>query len=808
MDQKSFMLDLHRFSQPKLAYLEKCDIAPATKKVRQNHHIAFTGPGRGYRVCLCVIFLHSPSFSYKIAPLATLFAIIMAQMAKNMQPHQSTSSIPSLSQEEQGEDGPLSQRAVLLRSDITRFPHKPGCYLFKDKAGAVLYVGKAKNLRNRILQYFGADKRPQLPFLMQEATEVDYIVVETELESLFLENTLIKQYLPPYNIKLRDDKNYAFIKIDYSTTIPQIDYARKMSENTTFVRPHPTLSLPGEGKEGEHIPQIGYARKIEYISPLSFRASASVARNLDPSVSDALDLRMTQKTKYFGPYSSAKKIKQTLDFVRKIFPYCANKEPGKRACFYYYLHRCPGICVSAITMDEYIGQLKRIEQFLKGDTAGIRKELKREMQLASSKKQFERAARLRDQFKALQILDERQTMMFPSRVNWDFVSIFEEYGDACINLFKIREGKLIDKENFIYQKFIPFFYGRKKKEYIQPVIERFIETYYSETNDIPQGVYLELSTENTQLIETLLRTRANRKIPITIPTRGKKLSLIKLGKTNAQEYLKKWQSSQATNVDVINKTLGELQILLKLPTLPRRIECYDISNTQGTNPVGSMVVFVDGFPAKSEYRKFKIRSKDTPDDFRMMKETLSRRLAHLPVPLLRHPEKSSTKDLEIVSSPPKAGQNDEKKWSRPDLIVIDGGKGQLSAALEAQQESIVKSQRSNVDEVPMIGLAKKIEEIFLPHNPNPIILSHDEPALQMLQRLRDEAHRFGITFHRSLRSKQATKSALDTIPGIGPKTKKLLKQKFGTISNIRSATTGELTAVIGNKKALILKKNM
>ncbi|MBL8031868.1 MAG: excinuclease ABC subunit C, partial [Candidatus Doudnabacteria bacterium] len=287
------------------------------------------------------------------------------------------------------------------------------------------------------------------------------------------------------------------------------------------------------------------------------------------------------------------------------------------------------------------------------------------------------------------------------------------------------------------------------------------------------------------------------------PQRGKAHQLIKLGQVNAEEYLRKSLATDATDSDKLLEALQQLQELLKLPKLPKRIECYDMSNTQGTNPVGSMVVFIDGKPAKSEYRKFKIRSKDTPDDFAMMRETISRRLGR----------------LENYES---GIMNHGQPWPTPDLIVIDGGKGQLSAALEAQEEvmrlqvtgesknlnSNLKPTTSHLPTIPMVGLAKRIEEIFLPHNPEPIVLSHDHPSLQLLQRLRDEAHRFGITFHRSLRSKQATKSALDTIPGIGPKTKKLLKQKFGTVSAIKNISLEELAKVVGNAKAVVIKENL
>lgn len=608
----------------------------------------------------------------------------------------------------------------MLKDKVKDIPHKPGIYKYLDKDGAVLYVGKAKDLRSRVAQYFGkSDNRIQLPYLMAEAVDIEYTVVNSELESLFLENTLIKQYMPPYNIQLRDDKNYAFIKIDYSTQIPQLTYARKIIADESVA--------PGKN---------------------------------------------TKKDRYFGPYSSTAKIRKTLDFIRKVFPYCANKEIGKRPCFYYYLHRCPGICAGTITMKEYEQQMERIALFLSGKTLEIKKQLQNEMRGAAKWKHFETAARLRDQLQAIELLDERQVMMFNQKVSWDFVSVFVDPISACANVFKVREGKLIDKENFVYDNIL----GVPEENRAELVQQTFLEMYYSQATDLPKELYTQHKLSNESLIKTLLASRTKQKIKLNIPTRGQKLKLIKLGITNAEEYLRKWQRSQATNLDAIQEILENLKTLLNLAKTPRRIEGYDISNIQGTNPVGSMVVIKDGQAAKSEYRKFKINVKQTPDDFEMMREMLTRRLARVK---------------------PK---NKTDLWPIPDLLVIDGGKGQLGIAVE-----VLKKAKLNI---PVIGLAKRIEEIFLPGNPEPIVLPHDNPVLQLLQRLRDEAHRFGITFHRNLRSKQAVKSALDTIPGIGPKTKKLLKTKLGTVDNIKKTPLEELAKLVGKAKAKVILENL
>lgn len=596
-----------------------------------------------------------------------------------------------------------------LKTKLTHISNSPGAYLFKDKDGRVIYVGKAKNLRSRVGQYFGHDTRVQIPFLISEAVDIDTISTATELEALFLENTLIKQYMPKYNIKLRDDKNYAFIKIDYTTQIPTIGYVRKVEKNS--------------------------------------------------------------KAKYFGPYTSAFKIKKTLDFVRKIFPYCANKEFSKRPCFYYYLHRCPGVCIGKISLEEYGEYLERIQLFLSGKSHLAKQALFKSMKEASREEKFELAGRLRDQYQALEILDERQSVQFPARVDWDFVSLYSEGLSKCVNLFKIRDGKLLDKENFIYTQLN----GNNGE-----VIEYFLENYYEESSDLPRDIYIQesINSEPLELIHELLRERAKRKIVVSVPTRGKKLQLINLGITNAQQFLHKWEANSAENLDKLHKALEKLQELLKLPNFPHRIEGYDISNVQGTNPVGSMVVSKDGLAAKSEYKKFKINVKSTPDDFAMMREMLSRRVQHI--------EGIGNKDIPV--------------WPTPDLFMIDGGKGQLAVAVEVFEKYGVK--------IPVIGLAKRIEEIFLPHNSEPIILGHDDPTLHILQRLRDEAHRFAITFHRSLRSKQAVKSELDSIPGIGPKTKKLLKKKFGTVSVIREQTLESLAEIVGEDKAKKIKAHL
>lgn len=649
-----------------------------------------------------------------------------------------------------------------LKAKLSDVPKSPGVYQFKAADGAVLYVGKAKNLKSRIGQYLnGHDDREQIPFLLKEASDFTYTVVNNELESLFLENTLIKEYLPRYNIMLRDDKNYAFIKIDYTTEIPQIGYARKIE---------PKFEI----------------RNSKFETNPKFQ-------------------NLNSKPKYFGPYSAAYKIRNTLHLMRRIFPYCAAQKVTSRPCFYYYMHRCPGVCVGKISLDDYRKYLEKIVKFLQGNFGEIRKQLKTEMQAASKAKKFEAAARLRDQLRSLELLEEKQSVILPKKVDWDLVSLATSDGYACVNLFKIREGKMRDKEDFVFEmgSCVEARRGVPNPKDGTPwraatgslILQSFLEKYYLETSDVPLSVYTQTSAEDPELVKHIIRSRFSRKADVLTPQKGKIAKLIALGKVNAEEYLKNWLSDQAGHLDKINSALTQLKEILNLEKIPQRIECYDISNIQGTNAVGSMVVFVNGLPKKSEYRKFKIKTKSTPDDFAMMREMLSRRFSRI----IGATSSGTPRRAEQIGMPRHAST-----WPTPDLIIIDGGKGQLSAALGA----LKKFPNFSISQFPIIGLAKRIEEIFLPDRPDPIVLAHDQPALQLLQRLRDEAHRFGITFHRQLRSKQAVKSALDDIPGLGPKTKKLLKQTFGTVAGVRKATSDELAKVVGTNLAATIKQSL
>ncbi len=648
----------------------------------------------------------------------------------------------------------LTTYNLQLKNKLPALPTSPGVYIYKDKEDKIIYIGKAKNLRARVKQYFsGHDERPQIPYLMKEAADLDYTVVENELESLYLERTLIQKHIPKYNILLRDDKSYTFIAFDYSTQIPQILLTRRIADNK-FERRH-------FRDEGKTVPTTHYPLLTPVAEPINRHATG-------------------QATNYFGPYTAAYKVREVLKTIRYIFPYCTNSKVSNKPCFYYHLHRCPGVCIGAMPLDEYKLHLEKIKLFLKGDFKTVKRDIEKEMKAAANKKLFEKAARLRNQLKGLEMVEQKQSVIIPKKVNWDVVGIFSSDENTCVNLFKVRGGKLMDKENFIYSDPGIRLESGSTDNYRNEVLQKFLEDYYIEASDRPERIYLENNPENKTLVEKLLRQRFNKKTSVIRATQKEPLHLLNMANHNAQEYLKQHLSQKAGEIDKINLALNQLKDVLKLTAIPKRIECYDISNTQGTNAVGSMVVFVDGKPLKSQYRKFKIRGKDTPDDFAMMKEMLERRMQRI----MNYEAGIMVKDT----------------WDKPDLIVIDGGKGQLGVAA-----SIIHNSKFLI---PIIGLAKRIEEIFLPNSPEPIILEHDQPALQLLQRLRDEAHRFGITFHRQLRSKQAVKSALDEIPGIGPKTKKLLKEKFGTVADVRQASFDELKTVVGEKIAAKIKQKL
>ncbi len=620
-----------------------------------------------------------------------------------------------------------------LSDKVSELPSRPGVYIFKDTKGMVLYVGKAVKLRNRVGSYFNDKiaKEARIQLMISQIADLDYAVTDNEHESLILENNFIKQLRPKYNVLLRDDKNYLFIKINTQDEIPTINYERKITD---------------------------------------------------------------KHAKYFGPYTSGLSIKETLRMLRRIFPYCANTKVGSKPCFFYHIQKCPGVCIGKMSLEEYrTNTISKIINFLEGRQSEVLKELQGQMKYLASHKQYEKAAKVRDQIFALNRVLERQKLVYPTKVNQDVFSVYMD-SVASINLFIIRDGKLIQKENFVLEN--------TKQAPVKEILESFLPRYYLDASNLPHEIMVPTDIECSaldRLFEHKLKNAKYHHVKTITPSRGIKLKLMKLGEQNAKQYLEAQSDKHLLEEARLMAALKELQRVLNIPSLPGRIETFDISNIQGTNPVGSMIVFDFGRPEKSQYRKFKIRSKSTPDDFAMMKEMLERRFAHSVI-------LSGAKDLPKDSSAAErhnlpAPQNDKKpNWPLPDLIVIDGGKGQLSSAVE-----ILRQFNLNIS---IIGLAKRLEEIFLPKKSTAIILPTNSIALFLLQRMRDEAHRFAITFHRKLRSKSAVSSVLDQITGIGPNKKKKLLEQFGSPQKIREASLTDIAAIVGSRLAEKIKASL
>lgn len=606
-----------------------------------------------------------------------------------------------------------------LKRKLKTLPASPGVYLFKNKTDEVIYVGKAKILKNRMRSYFFQNHgtEPRTALLIANIADLEYIICDTETEALLLENNLIKKYQPRYNILLKDDKNFQFIKIDYSTEIPQIYTVRKLDQTAT-ARPLPNPPLArGEGGSGK-IPQIYTTRKIESKAPSSIISGRK---------------KKIGNSKYYGPYTSGKSVRETLNLMRYILPYCGNKKIGTRPCFYYHLGRCPGVCFGTISLEEYDRYLDRIKKFLSGNFAATLKELKRQMAEASKKYLYEKAARLRDQISALEKMLEKQKIISPKKENFDAVSIFAAGNLAAVILFQIREGRLMGKESFILEN--------AKAAPLADMLQAFAEKYYLQASDIPGEICTQLPLPEAAFLKKAIEDTPVNKITLSAPSRGRKRKLLKMGETNAKDYLHSFSQNLDRERAKLTASLFELKDRFGLPAIPLRIECYDISNIQGSSPTGSMAVFENGKAKKSDYKRFAIKTLSTPNDVGMMKEMLERRFS------VRHSVRGEESRREKSSSLDYTrGQGDRDIWRLPDLIVVDGGRAQLNAAL-----AVLKSKNL---EIPAFGLAKRLEEIYRPDIKSPLRLPDNSAALHLLQRIRDEAHRFAVAYHRKKRSRK------------------------------------------------------
>jgi excinuclease ABC subunit C len=595
-----------------------------------------------------------------------------------------------------------------LKEQLSSIPPKPGVYLMADVNGKVIYVGKAVNLRNRVRSYFhaSADHSPKTHYLRQDIADLDFIVTASELEALILECNLIKKYQPRYNVRLKDDKRYPYIKITWQEPYPRIFTVRRMQ------------------KDG---------------------------------------------AKYYGPFTATWAVSQTLDLLRKIFPYltCKREITGqdKRACLYYHIGRCPGPCIGAVSQEEYRALANQICRFLEGKSEEIIDDLRSQMKAASERLEFERAAALRDQIVALERVTERQRLVPSALADEDVIAFARQDGDACMQVFFIRRGKLIGREYFVLE-------GTADED-ARLIMTSFVKQFYDKAAYVPSEVLLQSDIDEAMIIQSWLRSKRGTKVTLKVPRRGQKKELVQMAAENAAETLAHLRAQWLLDEGKSVEALAELQEHLELAQPPARIECYDISNIQGKAATGSMVVFVKGVPRKSDYRRFKIRTVEGADDYAMMQEVLRRRF--------RRAAGETKKKGELA---------EDKPWAiLPDLVVVDGGKGQLNAALEVMDEYGLR------EAVPVASLAKEREEVFVPGQPDPILLPRGSQGLFLMQRIRDEAHRFALQYHRRLREKKTLTSTLEEIPGIGPKRRQALFKHFGSLEGIREATVEELMAV-------------
>lgn len=607
-----------------------------------------------------------------------------------------------------------------LQGILATLPTKPGCYLYRNAEGTIIYVGKAINLKNRVRSYFHADSSHdnKTRRLVRDIANIEWIVVGSELEALILEMNLIKKHRPKYNIRLKDDKRYPYIKIHWNEPFPKVTVTRQMVDDGS---------------------------------------------------------------RYFGPYTSAWAVYQTLEVLRKIFPYltCDREITGNdpRACLYYDIKLCTAPCIGAVSQNGYRQMISDLMDFLSGHSEPIVLRLQEDMQKAADEMRFEKAAALRDQLKAMQSIIERQKIVFGSDYeDSDVIAMAREDGEACVQIFFIRGGKLIGREYFILE-------GTEDTSDTQ-VMAEFVKQFYTEAATIPSQVMLPQELEERKIIAQWLRSkRGGQKVELFVPNEGQPKDLVKMAAENATETLQALRTQWQADAHRQEQALSDLQTHLNLSAPPNRIECYDVSHTQGVATVGAMVVFEQGVPAKNLYRKFNIDSTSigAPDDFASMEEMLTRRFRRW---------KGSQETESNVGS-----KKDASFSFLPDLIIIDGGKGQLSRVVKVMEEFDLMGV------VPVVGLAKQEEEIFFPHKSEPLLLPRHSQGLYLVQRIRDEAHHYGITAHRKKRSKLGLASQLDSIPGIGPTRRKALLKHFGSMDKIREASLEDIMTVKGMTEA-------
>ncbi|MGJ3240806.1 MAG: excinuclease ABC subunit UvrC [Anaerolineae bacterium] len=605
-----------------------------------------------------------------------------------------------------------------IKTILDHLPTKPGCYLMKDKNGKIIYIGKAKRLRNRVRSYFttNADGTSKTLNMRSKVHDIEYIITENEVKALILEENLIKTHKPRYNVLLKDDKRYPYIRIGWADDYPKVETTRRVENDGA---------------------------------------------------------------RYFGPYAAMWAVQNTLRVLRKAFPYltCDRNIDGndERACLFHDIKLCNAPCIGAVDKATYRAMIKELMDVLSGKSEAVMARLHTQMLAASEALNFEEAAVIRDQIQAIEFITNQHRAVSPKMTNHDVVALARDEGEAAVQILFIRNGKLIGSDSRMLDNTID--------ESDEAVLEQFVTQFYSESGDIPRELILPEHIEQARIIERWLGDkRHGTKVSITVPKRGNKRNLVKLAHENATDALRLMRAQYEADTTKHETALAELQEALNLPKPPNRIECYDISTTQGTAITASRVVFIQGRAKKSEYRRFNIRSvtHGGPDDFQSMREALTRRFARW----------QTTRDNENISVD---GQDKDITWKLlPDLLIIDGGKGQLNVGVEVLKEFGIFEQ------VPVVGLAKQFEELFMPGQKTSILLPRQSEGLYLVQRIRDEAHRFAITSHRNQRSKIGMTSRLEMIPGIGPKRRKALLKHFQhSIDAIRRASKEDLKAVEG-----------
>ncbi len=593
-----------------------------------------------------------------------------------------------------------------LEDQLKALPAKPGVYLFRGEQGEVLYVGKAKSLRPRVRSYFQAssDTRSTIAQLPERVTDIEVIVTDTEVEALHLEQNLVKRHRPPFNVRLRDDKSFPYIAVTVQDDYPRVMFTRE---------------------------------------------------------------RHRRGVVYFGPYANAKKVRETLDVLNRVFPYrpCEGPKPGRHSgipCLDYHIERCLAPCVGYISKEDYRAIIDSVIEFLSGDTKPIQRELERKMKDAAEGERFEEAARYRNRLFAVRHLVERQAADKRSVGSVDVIGIAADGDRATVQVFPLRDGRLIDRYGFHLENV--------DGQDTATLLEAFLIEYYGSAPSMPPQIVVPPDSGDTSVLADFLSERRGSRVEVRAPARGEKRRLQELATQNARLALE----SEVLQVERKRvrrvEALEELREALNLESLPLRIECYDVSNIQGESVVGSMVVFQDAMPKKAHYRKFGVRTLDGQDDYAALAEVIARRFARL---------QDATSD-----------DYDESFAATPNLVVIDGGKGQLAAALAAMQAY-------DLPRVAVISLAKRVEEVFVPGEPEPIVLDRNSPGLHLLQRVRDEAHRFALDFHRQRRQAKARESIFDTLQGVGPVRRRALLRHFGSAERFLAASQEELEGVPG-----------